>query len=618
MIDLDTFTGYGIISHGGIGDEQWEDSDRERPKHNLSWSCHELRVFFNGEVTRIIIDMWSYQWRGKLNRDIQKIAAGVKTIILTHPHMDHIGDLPLACTEDSEFEWKIYSTPGTKKSAEIALVDSAKILAREFEKKSDGYIKMLQEIAGALLTIKKNQPGEKQVKKNKRNGDRIEQTGKTRNKTKDNEWAEAILRKYGVDTTSNEWYKSQMEKNAPIKPPYSLEDVQESLWKIELHTVKKWWKEILPWKIAFRFYNAGHIAWSVSVLFRITQNRKQRYVLFSWDLGSYKWDFHPTGLPVPPHDFPIETTMIESTYGNKPRPDFEIWLQDFEDNLVRDLAKYGQVIISTFAQDRTPNLLYRTIKMKLEWKIDADIILDTPSGTKHTINSMEQAHQIDDTILSTHVPSIHRALRKDFIEKEEESLREFAEYINPAYGHYEIATKMNRDSLFADNWRPKIIFTASGMGEGGRIISHLEENLWNPNIAFYFPGYLVPGTLGYSLADANQPGWQQKRVKIWAATYDVKARIKQFNFLSWHGDADDLRTWLGAINIREGSNIMVVHGDKNWSSLEFKHSLERTWKYTKRNIIVPWIEEEYFFPFEKEIKAKPNKPKPKAKKISKE
>jgi len=64
---------------------------------------------------------------------------------------------------------------------------------------------------------------------------------------------------------------------------------------------------------------------------------------------------------------------------------------------------------------------------------------------------MEQAHQIDDTILSTHVPSIHRALRKDFIEKEEESLREFAEYINPAYGHYEIATKMNRDSLFADN-----------------------------------------------------------------------------------------------------------------------------------------------------------------------
>jgi len=46
---------------------------------------------------------------------------------------------------------------------------------------------MLQEIAGALLTIKKNQPGEKQVKKNKRNGDRIEQTGKTRNKTKDNE-----------------------------------------------------------------------------------------------------------------------------------------------------------------------------------------------------------------------------------------------------------------------------------------------------------------------------------------------------------------------------------------------------------------------------------------------
>jgi metallo-beta-lactamase family protein len=115
-----------------------------------------------------------------------------------------------------------------------------------------------------------------------------------------------------------------MAKFAPEKPAYDLEDVELALSKIQTHTIRDGWKDLIPGKLAFRFYNAGHIIGSVSVLFRITQDRQTRNVLFSGDLGSYKWDFHPTGLPVPPHNLPIDTVLIESTYGGKVRPDFAI------------------------------------------------------------------------------------------------------------------------------------------------------------------------------------------------------------------------------------------------------------------------------------------------------
>jgi metallo-beta-lactamase family protein len=587
-------TGYSILSHGGIGDEHGEDKGREIPKHNLSWSCHELRVFFGTEVYRILIDIWGYQWMWALIRDLQETAKWAIAVILTHPHMDHIWELPVLFTENSWFEWRVFATPGTRQSAEVALIDAANIMAREYDKKNEGYISMLQEIANALFVLKPKKSGTKNIKRHQWN--RMTQTGDSPNHKADIANAHETLKKFGVDTGSEVHYKNQMKQFAPKKPLYSLDDVMNALEHIELNTIKNAWKEIVPGKVAFRFYNAGHIIWSVSVLFRITQDRKNRYVLFSWDLWSYKWDFHPTWLPVPPHNVPIETVMIESTYGNRVRWDFAEWLREFENNLQIDLEEYWEVIITTFAMDRTQNILYRLIKMKKEWKIDADIILDSPAWTKHTMNYMQYAGQIDDTILAPHVPSIHKSLQKDFIEKESASLAEFAEYINPANGHYEIATKINRWTLFADSKKPKIVLTSSGMADGGMVVSHLEKKIDNPKKVFYFPGYLVPGTLGYDLANEHQVGWQQKLVMIWWKEYKVRATMKQFNFLSWHGDAEDLKNWLQAVKMRKDANILIVHWDIKWSSIDFANWLEESGNYTDKNIIVPWIWEINNFP----------------------
>lgn len=592
---------YSIISHGGIGDEHWEDAMREKQKHNLSGSCHELRIRINWEVLKILIDVWAYQGRWKLDRNIKEIAQWVSAIILTHPHMDHIGDFPRVFADGSDFKGRVFASPGTLHASEIALIDAAKILQRDYDKRFIWWEKTIEEVAGAMRVIKDvaNQTWKKRVPR-RSNWNRISQTWDIPDRAWDLQEALEILKKCGINITpnmQNEWL-SEMKARKPEKPAYNIEDVYTALSAIEKHDINNGWNELVPGQVAFRFYNAWHIIWSVSVLFRITHQKKSKYVLFSWDLGSYKWDIHPTWIPIPPYNLPIDTVMIESTYWAKVRENFDIGFEDFKRQLMEDVKKYRRITISTFAMDRTQNILARLIKMKNDWDIDADIILDSPAGNRHTQAYVKNTVNVDNLLILPKAKSIKNILWTDFEARERSLLEEFWAYINPANGYYQVADKNNRWELFGDSGKVKIVVTASGMADGGMVIEHLQKNIADPNTVFYFPGYLVPWTLWYALANESQPWWQQKKVLIEWKSYVVKARMKQFNFLSGHGDAEDLRAWLWAIKFPKGANIIVVHGDVMGSSLEFKHSLIRHGGYSDKNIIVPGIEEENSFPLD--------------------
>ncbi len=200
---------------------------------------------------------------------------------------------------------------------------------------------------------------------------------------------------------------------------------------------------------------------------------------------------HPTGVANPPHNLPISTVMIESTYGAKVREDFDIGYNDFKENLLRDLRKYRRITISTFAMDRTQNILARLIQMKLDGKISADIVLDSPAGIKHTQAYVRETRDIDALLKVPNNPTIKKILGKDFETRERGLLENFSEYINPVNGHYQIADNDNRDELFSDTTRQMIVLTASGMADGGMVIEHLEKNIEDPTTVFYFPGYLV-------------------------------------------------------------------------------------------------------------------------------
>lgn len=113
------------------------------------------------------------------------------------------------------------------------------------------------------------------------------------------------------------------------------------------------------------YFNAGHILGSASPLFRITdENNEHHYVHFSGDIGSFKGGIAPAGLPTPPTDFPIETLIIESTYGGKVRDNFEKDLAEFEEEFKKDIKKYNRIVQACFSLDRLQKILYYTIDMK--------------------------------------------------------------------------------------------------------------------------------------------------------------------------------------------------------------------------------------------------------------
>ena len=58
--------------------------------------------------------------------------------------------------------------------------------------------------------------------------------------------------------------------------------------------------------------------------------------------------------------------------------------------------------------------------------------------------------------------------------------------------------------LLNEDRTPKVIISASGMCDAGRIRHHLKYTLWRPDSAIVFVGFQSPGTLGRTLLDGAQ------------------------------------------------------------------------------------------------------------------
>ena len=286
--------------------------------------------------------------------------------------------------------------------------------------------------------------------------------------------------------------------------------------------------------IAIRYIDAGHILGSASIEIHIEENDKKTKIIFSGDIGNLNQPL----INNPEYPTDADYAVIESTYGdrlhNKNPKDYAYTLADV---LQSTFDKNGNVIIPAFAVGRTQEVLYFLRKIKEEGMVkghgDFPVYVDSPLAIEATNIFGEQTYGYYDT----------------------EALDLLRRGINPiGFSNLRIALTSDESKMINFDKVPKVIISASGMCEAGRIRHHLKHNLWREECTILFSGYQAKGTLGRNLLEGA------KKVRLFGEEIQVNARIVDMEGISAHADQEGLLLWLKHISTPV-KRIFVVHGD---------------------------------------------------------
>ncbi len=356
--------------------------------------------------------------------------------------------------------------------------------------------------------------------------------------------AEILMRDSGkIHEAENEWENKKRKRAGlePVDPLYTEEDAiiaSQYLYPID------YYKTIDPGSgISFSLKNAGHLLGSSIVELTYMEDGTEKRIVFSGDLGNGTSFLEETPDRIESTDFLI----VESTYGNRLHNNIEKRGQTLIDIIVRAHAEGGTVLIPSFAVGRTQEILFE-IKHYLHTHDNEatnilrsiPIYLDSPLALDATDIYKSYASQMS-ALIQTYGDSPFQLQNLTLVNSIEESI------------------KLNFSTS------SKIIISASGMCEAGRIKHHLKHNLWKANTHVAIVGYQAEETLGRTLLEGAS------EVTIFDQTIAVKAKIHKIEGFSGHADQAQLFKWVQSI---EGiQKAIVVHGEPA-SSLAFANRLK--------------------------------------------
>ena len=320
-------------------------------------------------------------------------------------------------------------------------------------------------------------------------------------------------------------------------PPYTMED---ALGVIRKMSGKPYDREFSPAEgIRVRFTDAGHLLGSASIEIWITENDITKKIVFSGDIGNTEQPL----LRDPDYIDEADYVVMESTYGDRTHGKRTDYVADLTRLLDQTFRRGGNVVIPSFAVGRTQEMLYflRQIKendLLPEFR-DFKVYVDSPLANEAT------------TIFAEHYADCY----------DEEALDLIRRGINPL-SFPGLRTSITSDDSKAINFDddPKVILSASGMCDAGRIKHHLKHNLWRPESTILFVGYQSTGTLGRSLVEGAE------EVKLFGETITVQAQVIQLPGISGHADLNGLLKWIGSYK-KKPARVFVTHGEDTVTEL---------------------------------------------------
>ena len=324
--------------------------------------------------------------------------------------------------------------------------------------------------------------------------------------------------------------KGRRAGRAPVEPLYTIADAEHAMELVE--TCEYGELVDLCEGVRLRFTDAGHLLGSACAELWLTEDGVTRKIVFSGDLGNVDQPIIRDPQTIDEADY----VVMESTYGDRLHEPPESYTEALAQIIDETFEKGGNVIIPSFAVGRTQELLYFMREMKEEGMVkshpDFRVCVDSPLANEAT---------------RIYSGNLHGYLDEEAIE----ALKGGALFQFPGLTLTETSEESKALNLDTSS---KVILSASGMCDAGRIRHHLKHNLWRKECTIVFVGYQAEGSLGRALLEGA------KSVKLFGEEIAINARIVNFKGLSSHADRDHLLAWAKHYAPKP-RHIFVVHGE---------------------------------------------------------
>lgn len=352
-----------------------------------------------------------------------------------------------------------------------------------------------------------------------------------------------------IQESEAEWEsrKNKRSGKPEVKPLYTSNDAQTVIRMLEGVEYGEE-TEIVPGVTAV-FHDVGHLIGSAAIELKIEENGVKRTVVFSGDVGNIDQPLIKDPQFIKYADY----IVCESTYGDRLHEVVKDYRVKLAQTIQETFDKGGNVVIPAFAVGRTQELLYflRDIIVKDMVKgHKIPVYVDSPMA-------IETIKVFDDNIYGYF---------------DEEAMARVKDGIDPInFPTLKTTVTSDESKMINFDKQPKVIISASGMCDAGRIRHHLKHNLWRADSTIVFVGYQAEGSLGRRLLDGVD------KVKLFGETIEVNAKIIKLDGISGHADQAGLIRWLKGFENRP-EKIFLVHGEPDvFPTFEAKIREELGW-----------------------------------------
>lgn len=325
-----------------------------------------------------------------------------------------------------------------------------------------------------------------------------------------------------------------------VEPLYSIEDALDAL--LLFRAVPYQYKISVDENISFRFQDAGHVLGSASIELWIREEGKECKWLFSGDIGRKNKPFLRNPQRVKEADY----VVVESTYGARKHRPYRKEVKKFFSIIDKTLKRGGDVVIPAFALQRTQDIIY-----ELSQYYNLQI-----KPFKNKDRRLKKLRFYLDSPLAIAATKIYRNNPQDFARKNLKIMENGNQLLD--FQSFRMTRTSKASRRIGRSKRSKIIISAGGMCDGGRIQYHLRDHLWKRESSIIFVGYQAEGTLGRKIISG------EKSLDIMEEMIDVRAEIYHLDGFSSHADQDEILWWLKGLQ-RKPKKVFIVHGEKNES-----------------------------------------------------